>query len=597
MLQVRIFFSKSNQPLYAFKMSHKIKAIRERLEAINDDRRNFNLEVRHIETRVGNKERDNTHSFVPAEVVIGREDDKKAVIDHLLHSNIEDNVSILPIVAIGELGKTTLAQLIFNDEQIQTKFQLKMWVCVSDIFDVKNIVANILESATKRKPKTDQMDILVNDLRKEIEGKKYFLVLDDVWNEDNEKWCSLKKVLMVGGRGSRILVTTRKESVAMTIRHESVEGIIGTVQSYFLKGLDKEASWSLFKQMAFEKRQEPKNSSIVAIGMEILKKCSGVPLAIRTIGRLLSSKNPETEWSSFKNNELSKISQNENDILPTLKLSYDHLPSHLKFCFAYCSLFPKDYIINKSTLIQLWMAQGFIKLSDQNRCLEDVGHEHFMNLLWRSFFQEAEMDEFGDIIGCKIHDLMHDLAISVAGSLITTFDDKKINIDEKTSQVAVAYHISSSSSKVSTLLCKATRMRTFLHLGVDFKANIDCDATFSSSKFLRVLDLHQFFDSSKTLQNLSSIGKLKHLRYLDLSSDKKMKKLPDSITRLQNLQTLKLYDCYSLEELPRDINKLVNLMHLQIDGYNSLSYMPVGLGQLTNLQTLSAFHVHSGSPS
>jgi Leucine-rich repeat (LRR) protein len=598
MLQVHIFFSKSNQPLYALKMSHKIKAIRERLEAINYDRRSFNLEVRPVETRVGNRERDNTHSFVLAEVVIGRQDDKKAVIDRLLDSNIEDNVSILPIVAIGGLGKTTLAQFIFNDEQIQKKFQLKMWVCVSNIFDVKNIVRKILESARKKEVKIVEMDTLVNDLRKEIEGKKYFLVLDDVWNEDNEKWCSLKKVLMVGGRGSRILVTTRYESVAMTIRNESVVRIIGTVQSYFLQGLDKEASWCLFRQMAFEKGQEPKNPRIVAIGKEIVKKCVGVPLAIRTMGSLLYFKNSETEWSSFKNNELSKISQNENDILPTLKLSYDHLPSHLKHCFAYCSLFPKDYMINKSTLIQLWMAQGFIKLSNQNRCLEDVGHEYFMDLLWRSFFQEAEMDEFGDIIKCKIHDLMHDLAISVAGSLITTLDDKEINIDDKTRQVAVAYHIS-SSFEVTTLLCKATRMRTFLYHGQqDFKANIDCDATFSSSKFLHVLDLHRSqYGSSKTLQNLSFIGMLKHLRYIDLSYETKMKKLPDSITRLQNLQTLKLSRCVLLEELPRDIKKLVNLRHLEIDFCNSLSYMPVGLGQLTNLQTLSAFYVHSGSPS
>ncbi|XP_062175533.1 putative disease resistance protein RGA3 isoform X2 [Alnus glutinosa] len=594
MLQVRIFFSKSNQPLYALKMSHKIKVIRERLEAINYDRRSFNLEVRPVETRVGNRERDNTHSFVPAEVVIGRQDDKKAVIDCLLDSNVEENVSILPIVGIGGLGKTTLAKLVFNDEQIQKHFDLKMWVCVSDPFHVKNVVEKILESATNTKQPTVEMNTLVNSVRKEIDGKKYFLVLDDVWNEDHEKWCRLKEVLMGGGRGSRILVTTRKESVAMTIRHESVVRIIGTVQSYVLRGLDGEASWSLFKQLAFEKREEPKNSSIVAIGMEILGKCSGVPLAIRTIGRLLSSKNPETEWSSFKNNELSKISQNENDILPTLKLSYDQLPSHLKHCFAYCSLFPKDYKIDKSTLIKLWMAQRFIKLSDQNRCFEDVGHEYFMDLLWRSFFQEAEMNTLGDIIGCKIHDLMHDLAILVAGSLITMLDDKETSIDEKTSQVSVAYHISSSSSRVSTLLCKATRMRTFICLSNEnFEASIDCDATFSSSKFLRVLDLHDI----KTLQNLSSIGKLKHLKYLDLSTNSKIKKLPDSITRLQNLQTLKLSRCKLLEELPRDIKNLVNLRHLEIDICLGLSYMPVGLGQLTNLQTLSAFYVDSGSPS
>jgi hypothetical protein len=154
--------------------------------------------------------------------------------------------------------------------------------------------------------------------------------------------------------------------------------------------------------MAFERGQEPEeNSSIVAIGREILTKCSGVPLAIRTIGGLLSFKNSEADWLAFKENELSKISQNENDILPTLKLSYDYLPSHLKHCFAYCSLYPKDYWFRKSTLIQLWIAQGFVKSSDQNQCLEDVGNEYFMDLLWRSFFQEAKMDEFGNVIDAK----------------------------------------------------------------------------------------------------------------------------------------------------------------------------------------------------
>jgi len=572
--QVRIFFSRSNQLAYRLRIAHKIKAIRKRLDAINADRERFHLEVRHVETEVGNRERDNTHSLVLAEAVIGREDDKKAVIDCLMDYNFEENVSILPIVGIGGLGKTTLAQLIFNDEQIEKHFEVKMWVCVSDSFHVKNIVEKILESATNTKQPIVEMNTLVNYLGKEINGKKYLLVLDDVWNEDQEKWSRLKQVLMGGARGSRILVTTRNESVAR---------IAGTVQSYSLRGLDEDASWSLFKQMAFEKGKEPENSSIIALGREILKRCLGVPLAIRTIGSLLGSKNPETEWLSFKNNELSKISQKENDILPTLKLSYDQLPSHLKHCFAYCSLFPKDYEIDKSTLIKLWIAQGFVKLSDQNRCLEDVGNEYFMDLLRRSFFQEVEMDKFSNVIRCKMHDLMHDLTLLVAGSLITTLDDKKRNVDEKTRHVSFVGYYESS-------LCNARRIRTFL-FGV--KAEIDCDAIFSSNKFLRVLDLH-----GGDLHFLpSSIGKLKHLRYLDLSWNFELEKLPNSITRLQNLQTLRLSNCVSLKELPRGIKRLVNLRHLEIEECYDLTYMPRGLGQLTNLQTLSSFVVPSGSHS
>jgi len=587
--KVRIFFSESIQFASRLKMARKIKAIRKRLDAINADRKNFQLEVRHVETRIVNRERDQTHSLVRKEVVIGRENDKKAVIDCLMNSNVEENVSVLPIVGIGGLGKTTLAQLVFNDEQFQKGFDLKMWVCVSDIFDVKNIVAKILESATEEKPATVELDTLVKYLLKEIEGKKYFLVLDDVWNDDHKKWYHLKEVLMGGARGSRILVTTRNESVARTIRQESVARTIGTVESYSLQGLAEGASWSLFKQKAFEKGQEPKNSSIVALGKEIVQKCLGVPLAITTIGSLLGSKNPETEWSSFKNNELSKISQNENDILPTLKMSYDYLHSHLKHCFAYCSLYPKDYKIDTSKLVKIWIAQGFVKSSDdQNRCLEDVGNDYFKDLLWRSFFQEAEMNRFGDVIRCKMHDLMHDLALSVAGSLIATLDDKKTNVDEKTRHVSllVGYdrHIYS--------LCEASRMRTFVCLN-DNKYEIDCDELFSSFKFLRILDL-----SARNLDSVpSSIGELKHLRYLDISFNRKMKKLPESITGLHNLQTLILSSCDSLEELPRDIKKLANLRHLEIELCFKLTYMPHGLGQLNNLRTLTTFVVHSGSHS
>ncbi|XP_059451669.1 putative disease resistance protein RGA3 [Corylus avellana] len=581
--------AKKNQLAYRFKMGHKIKAMRKRLDAINADRQNFHLEVRRVEPRVGNRERDNTHSLVRAETVIGREDDKKAVIDFLLDSNVEDNVSILPIVGIGGLGKTTLAQFVFNDDQIQKHFELKMWVCVYDFLDIKNIVAKALESAAKEKPADAEIDTLVGKLREKFQGKKYFLVLDDVWNGDHGKWCRLKQMLMGGARGSRIVVTTRNEIVAKTIGQESVAGIIGAVESYSLKGLDEEASWSLFKHKAFERGQEPENSSMVALGKEIVKKCSGVPLAITTIGSLLGSKNSEAEWVSFKKNELSKLSQNVSDLLPTLKLSFDHLPSHLKQCFAYCSLFPKDYVFCEKELVQLWIAQGFVKsCDDESRCLEEVGTEYFMDLQWRSFFQEALTTMSGLMNKCKMHDLMHDLAISVAGSgsLMATLGDKETNLDEKTRHLSLLI----GYDKPISSLCEASRIRSFLFLK-NYMYKIDCDAIFSSFKFLRMLDLWR-----RDLDYVpSSIGELKHLRCLNLSSNKNIKKLPDSITRLQNLQTLGLSCCRRLEELPRDLKKLVNLRHLKIDFCDALTYMPRGLGQLNNLETLSRFVVHSGS--
>jgi hypothetical protein len=135
-----------------------------------------------------------------------------------------------------------------------------------------------------------------------LNGKKYLLVLDDLWNEDNNKWFRLRDLLMVGARGSRIIVTTRSERVAR---------ITGATSWHALKGLSEEKAWSLFVKMAFEQGQLPENQAFISLGKEIMKKCGGVPLAIRTIASLLYTKTSETEWRSFKNYELSKIGQEE----------------------------------------------------------------------------------------------------------------------------------------------------------------------------------------------------------------------------------------------------------------------------------------------
>ena len=171
--EVRIFFSKSNQLAYGLRMGHKVKAMRERFDEIAAARNKFGLEERSEESRVRYMARKQTHSLLPAEDVIGREDDKKAIIASLLDcANAEENVSVLPIFGIGGLGKMTVAKLVFNDEQIKNHFELKLWVCVSDDFDVKIIVKKILECVKNETPKDLEMNTLVNDLEKGINGKR-----------------------------------------------------------------------------------------------------------------------------------------------------------------------------------------------------------------------------------------------------------------------------------------------------------------------------------------------------------------------------------------------------------------------------------------
>ena len=581
--KVRTFFSSSNQLAFRLTMAHKIKAMRERLNAIANDRNNFQLVEQPLQRRVETRERDQTHSFIGEEEVIGREEDKKNIIDLLLNFDVEENVSFISIVGIGGLGKTTLAQYVYNDEKVKTYFELKMWVCVSDFFDVKAIAEKILGSATSTKVENLDMDQLQNRLRTELNQKKYLLVLDDVWNENNEKWCNLKRLLMGGLKGSKVVITTRTKLVAE---------ITSTIPPYNLEGLSEKQSWLLFKQMAFKKEQETIDPNLEVIGKDIIQKCQGVPLVIKTLGRVLYFKKTEDEWSYIKDNELSNVTQGENDegILPILKLSYNHLPSHLKCCFAYCSLFPKDQEIPKLTLIQLWIAQGFIQSLDEKISLEDVANEYCMELIWRSFFQEVEDDHLRNITSFKMHDLIHDLAQSISRTECTLVNSNAIRVNEKVRHLSFpSYNV---FEKNLSSLVKAKKIRTFILTSYSslYDEEVEEESTLnkliSSFRCLRVLDLHGL--NIVTVPN--SIDKLTYLKYLDLSEND-IEVLPSSIIRLLNLQTIKLSKCGKLKELPRGIQKLVNLQHLDIYGCDSLTHMPSGLGELTSLQTLQLFIV------
>ncbi|XP_060670930.1 disease resistance protein RGA2-like [Ziziphus jujuba] len=265
--QVRTFFSSSNQLGFRSKVGHKIKQVRKKLADIAADRIHLNLEERYeVSSHVVARMRDHTHSFVHDEEVIGRGDDRMAIL-RLLDAKTEENVSVIPIVGAGGLGKTTVAQLVFNDKNVQQHFEVRLWVCVSDVFDLRLLVEKITKFVVADKVNLE-MEQLQKHLREKLNGKRYLLVLDDVWNESREKWLGLKNLLPNDVKGSKIIVTTRSEIVAR---------MVGTMQPYHLKVLDEENSWNLFKQMAFEKEQASKiDSNTMEIGRQIVKKCGGI---------------------------------------------------------------------------------------------------------------------------------------------------------------------------------------------------------------------------------------------------------------------------------------------------------------------------------
>ncbi|XP_040960415.1 putative disease resistance protein RGA4 [Gossypium hirsutum] len=275
--EVRLFFSSSNQFAYGLKMGRKIKTIKARLISIGSEAKAFNLVERDrpMEISFMTKKRQLTHSSVPKDKIIGRGDDKAALLKLVLEFESEETVYIIPIVGFEGLGKTALAQFVYNDGMAKHLIKISKWTNCK------------------------------NNFGKKLVGKKYLLVLDDIWNEEWEKWVSLKELLVGGAKGSRIIVTTRSLGVAK---------ITSKCQPYVLKGLSDNDAWSLFKEIAFEQRSaDSTDSGFVEIGKLILERCCGVPLVIRTIAGTLSFKETKSEWLSFKDNELARISQNEDD--------------------------------------------------------------------------------------------------------------------------------------------------------------------------------------------------------------------------------------------------------------------------------------------
>lgn len=348
-------------------------------------------------------------------------------------SNGQESLSVVTIVGIGGQGKTTLAQYVFNDERVKHCFEVRLWVFATLDFSVKEILEKIIADAIDEKPFNCEMAQLHRRILKAVTGKKFLLVLDNIWDQDklSANWLELKAVLGVGASGSKVLVTTRSKVVAR---------IMGSLDPYMLNDLGKFDSWLLFKHFAFKGGQE---LGVEAIGKEIVEMCPKVPLVLRVIGQHLAENRTIEQWQAFKDQLASKSSFEGRDmIMQTLKLSYNQLDEKLKLCVNYCSMFPKGWAFCQQKLVIYWSALGYAIL--QNPRLEDVGKEYLQCLIDRGFFVEHPIP---GQFSCLMHDVIHDLILSITQSKYQMLDCKTSKIDESVYHVCFHQTVSFPQAK------------------------------------------------------------------------------------------------------------------------------------------------------
>ncbi|KAL8490639.1 hypothetical protein ACS0TY_022585 [Phlomoides rotata] len=548
-----------NKVVARHEIANKILNVKARLDDILEEAKKYGFKI-YEPTAYPLPEfvRDQSTSFINTEEVQGRGRDGDTLVDKLMGnggSQEQSGIQVLSIVGPPGLGKTTLAQLVYNHSRVEGSFVPRIWICVSNPFDRAAIAKGILESIEKGSSQgADQLDELLKRVSERIKGKKFLLVLDDVWTENWRDWEFLKNFLKCGGAGSKILVTTRSEIVAETMGKSEI----------FCPGLlSDDDCWLVLCRTARLERNEVE--IFVDIGKKIAEKCSGLPLAATTLGGILCFKRSLREWENVLNDEIWQMEEAEDEIFRPLLLSYKELSPTQKQCFSYCAAFPKDYRIKVERLIGNWMALGYLGSNSDD--MELKGKECFDVLAMRSLFQDFQEDiEWDDINSCKMHDIVHDFAQYL----------RKSGRDEA-GGVEVAAEMNKSKRNQA---CDPSQVSN-----VDEFCTLYCDEDSPPNLCNRVVRLRVLSLARCGLEGVPrEMDKLIHLRWLDLSRNKLSKEDLKFIFQLYFLQTLNLSRC-SLEEIPNEIGNLSHLRHLNLFK-NRLKELPSEIGNLKQLRHL-----------
>lgn len=497
----------------------------------------------------------------PESVIVGLENDLMSIIRRLKGSM--STREIIPILGMGGIGKTTLAKMAYDDPQIRDRFDIHVWVTVSQEYQTRDLLLGVLSCISIEMKQVTDDDQLMDMIYKNLKGRRYLVVMDDIWS--NDVWDLMSRTFPDDDNGSRIILTSRLKGVAVHADPESPPHEVSL--------LNADDSWKLLHETVFGVVQDCP-CELEDIGRQVAKRCQGLPLALLVVAGYLSKiERTQESWKDVAKS-VSKVVANEPDkCLGVLAMSYNYLPNHLKPCFLYMGIFPEDSDVNIERLINLWISEGFL-------WEELVGRDVLEDLISRNLIMVRNRRFNGEWKTCGVHDLVRDLILREAEKekfLQVTKDPSAKMLHVRCYSFHSGIYQNDWLESSSTDL---TRTMHFFHgLGSKQVPPLAC------FKLLRVLSVVQYGFEDFPLV----ITKLVHLRYLQLGY------CDDPHGSLSELYNLQIFIVGSLGYNPPTIHETIwrmkNLRHLKVRQSISLPKYPSN--KLQNLEGLSCLRLSS----
>ncbi|CAL5072765.1 unnamed protein product [Urochloa decumbens] len=581
-------------PCFAHEAGSRIKKLNEELQSIRDGVTKFRFVKLGSYEEQGRRPADTalarrkTTSGFDESAIVGDkiQKDTEKLVRMLISGRGDDAaaaaVKVVSVVGPGGMGKSTLARKVFASEAVKEEFKTKIWLSVTQQFDRVDLLRSAVTQAKKEPAKGKDESFLEQTLTDALSANRFLLVLDDVWSE--RAWKEVFQVPVANAArkqpGSRVLLTTRIGDVVLKMGHYHSRS-----DQLHVSKLDDEDAWSLLKKQL--PQREGDFDELKHIGMKIIKKCDGLPLAIKVMGGLLSTRRPnERDWEIVleKNIEWKKVDpQEEEELNYSVRLSYEDLSPQLKQCFLYYSLFPKGSGFIEDRVISMWISEGFIQHEGTSESgqldLEEIGKGYHRELVTRNLLEPD--DSTDNIWDYTMHDIVRSFAQFVAReeAFVVHEDPTDIRSLLPENQKFRRLSIQIDSELEWTILEMQEKLRTLLVINCDIKPGGSL-ANFTS---LRVLDI----SSEESDWLVDSLCQLRHLRYLSFSNTN-ISRLPSDIDKMWFLQHIQLDNCPKLDKFPDNITKLVRLRYFSFVG-SKIDIIPRGFGGLTNLRSLYGF--------